>query len=154
MAADAWSIYDTFREFMGDGTIDMDGDEFWMVLFLSTSNCNSDSVGDEYSDLTNEVATAFGYTQGGQTVTGTITAANQWLRTVASVKFDTDDAVWNASGGSIVCRYAVIFDTTSTTDKLVCWTTLDNTPADITVTTGNSLTITIHADGVFTLTGG
>jgi len=157
MAADAWSLYDTFREFLGDGSIDMDDDEFYMALFLSTSNCNDDTVGDEYGDLTNEHASQYGYTTGGFHITNTISNANQWLRSVATVKFDSDDAVWNASGGSIVCRYAVIYDTTpaaTPTDPLVCWTTLDNTPLDVTVTTGNSLTVTIHANGIFTLSGG
>lgn len=60
MAADAWSLYDSFREFIADGIIDMDDDEFYMALFLSTSNCNSDSVGDEYGDLTNEHANGNG----------------------------------------------------------------------------------------------
>jgi hypothetical protein len=156
MAADAWSIYDTFREYMGDGTIDMDTDEFWMALFLSTSNCNADDVGDKYADLTNEHATSGGYTQPGQACTATITNANQWLRTTVSVKFDCDDIVWTASGGGIVCRYAVIYDTTpvAPADPLVCWSLLDNGPANITVTAGNTLTITINAAGVFTLTGG
>ena len=100
MAADAWSIYNHFRERIGDGVIDMDGDEFYMALFLSTSNCNDDTVGTNlYGDLTNEHANGNGYLTGGDHITDTITAANQWLRSTATVKFDTDDATWTASGG-------------------------------------------------------
>jgi hypothetical protein len=151
MAADAWLFYQSFREWMGDGTIDMDTDEFYMALFLSASNCTT-LTHDEYGDLDEEVATAFGYTQLGEPCTATITNANQWLRAGASVMFDCDNVVWTAAGGSIVCRYAVIYDTTHATNALVCYSLLDNAPANITCTTGNTLTITINVAGVFTLT--
>ena len=152
MAADAWKMYDQAREWLGDGTIDLDTDEFYMALFLSTSNCAT-LTHDELADLTNQHANANGYTTGGEACTAVITNANQWLRNVASVKFDCDDVVWTAAGGSIVARFAVIYDTTHATDALLCMSLLDNAPADVTATTGNTLTITIHADGVFTLTG-
>lgn len=161
MAADAWSIYDSFREFLGDGTCDMDDDDFFMCLFLNNSNCNNDEDSDEYGDLTNEVADANGYSQGGFNISANIAAANQWLRSNNTVKFDTDDAVWTANNGNISgVRYAVIFDTTpaaTPTDPLVCWTTLDNSNGgtdipDITDT--NNLTVSISANGVFTLSGG
>lgn len=156
MAADAWKFYNSFREYMGDGTIDMDGDEFKMALFLSTSNAATVTTNTVYADLTNQHAAANGYSTTGVAITATITNANQWLKSGASVMFDTDDAVWNASGGSIVARFAVIYDDTPTSpaDPLVCYSLLDNAPADVTVTTGNSLTIVINAAGAFTVTGG
>lgn len=152
MAADAWVIYNSAKEWIGDGTIDLDGHEFKMALFLSTSNCGDAAVGDEYGDLDNEHANANGYTTGGEACTGTITAANQWLRTVGTVKFDCDDVVWTAAGGSIVARYAVVYDDTHATKALLCYCLLDNAPANVTATTGNTLTVAIHANGVFTLT--
>ncbi len=33
MAADAWVLHDKFKEYMGDGTIDLDGDSFKLALF-------------------------------------------------------------------------------------------------------------------------
>ncbi len=75
------------------------------------------------------------------------------LRNVASVKFDVDDVVWTAGAVSIVARYAVIYDDTHATDALVCWALLDNSPANVTATTGNTLTVAIHANGVFAITG-
>ncbi|MGD9879033.1 MAG: hypothetical protein AB7E70_20950 [Hyphomicrobiaceae bacterium] len=154
MAADAWKMYDIARERMGDGTYDMDGDEFKMALFLSTSDAATlTTANSDYGDLTNEHANNNGYTTGGVSITGTITAANQWLLTSSTIKFDTDDAVWTASGGSIVARFAVIYDDTHASDGLLCMTTLDNSPADVTVTAGNTLTVQINASGVFTITG-
>jgi hypothetical protein len=35
----------------------------------------------------------------------------------------------------------------------LCVSLLDTTPADVTATTGNTLTVAIHASGVLTLTG-
>jgi hypothetical protein len=152
MAAGTWIMYNQAKEWIGDGTIDLDGHEFKMALFLSTSNCAT-LTHDEYGDLDNEHANGNGYTTGGAACTGTISAANQWLRTDGTVKFDCDDVVWTASGGSITARYAVIYDDTHATKALLCYCLLDSAPADVTATTGNTLTVTIHADGVFTLSG-
>lgn len=152
MAADAWKMYHQAKEWIGDGTIDLDGHEFKMALFTAASNCTT-LTHDEYGDLDNEVANGDGYTTAGEACTGTITAANQWLRNVDSVKFDCDDVVWTAAGAGITCRYAVIYDDTHATKALLCYSLLDNAPANVVATAGNTLTVTIHGDGVFTLTG-
>jgi hypothetical protein len=34
---------------------------------------------------------------------------------------------------------------------VLCYCLLDSTPADVTATTGNTLTIALHASGIFTL---
>jgi hypothetical protein len=66
-----------------------------------------------------------------------------------TVTFDaTDPAVWTASGGSIVARFAVLYEVGG---DVLAYCLLDNSPADVTVTTGNTLTLTINASGVFTL---
>lgn len=144
MAADAWVIHDRFKEFKGDNTIDMDNDTFVMRLYTSASNIATTSVGDA-TTATNEVANANGYTTGGVTLTSVT-----WSRAAGTVTFDSADAVWNASGGNIVARFAAIIDTTTTPDEVVCHSLLDNTPADVTATDGNSLTVQINASGIFT----
>lgn len=144
MAADKWKIYDSFLEFMGDNTIDMDGDTFKVALYTSASNAATITNGDKAA-LTNEVANANGYTTGGNTL-----ASVTWSQTSGTVTFDSADTVWTASGGSIVSHFAVIYSDTSITDKLVAFSLLDNTPGDITVTDGNTLTIQMNASGIFT----
>ena len=146
MAADAWTFHDRFKEYMGDNTIDMDNDTFVMRLYTSASNITTTSVGDA-TTATNEVANANGYTTGGVTLTSVT-----WTRSGATVTFDSDDAQWTASGGSITTRFAAIIDTTTTPDEVICSTTLDNTPADVTATDGNTLTVQINASGIGTLT--
>lgn len=149
MAADAWVVHDKAIEYMGDGTIDLDGDSFKLILLLSTSNIATTSI-NGYAAVTNEHATANGYTQGGITLT-----TPTWVESSGTLTFDSADMTdaWTASGGSIVCRFAAIFDDTVTTpvaDPILAHCLLDNNPADITTTTGNTFSINMHANGIFT----
>ncbi len=148
MAADAWKAYNTFRLYVGEAVVNLNSDTFKMVLCTSASNANDPTVS-LYGSLTNELSTLHGYTAGGQTCTVT------WTQSTVTVTFDSNDQSWTASGGSLVFRYAVIYDNTpsSPLKPLVCWSLLDNAPADITIADGNTLTIQINASGVFTLTG-
>lgn len=148
MTANLWDFYNVFTEYIGDGTIDLDNDSFKMALFLSTSNCATLTL-DAYASFSNEVAQAYGYTTAGNALSGVA-----WTRSAGSTKFTCDAEVWTASGGSLVCRFAMIYDDTvssPTADPPVCYSLLDNAPADVTVTDGNTLTITPHASGIFTL---
>lgn len=147
MAAGKWKVYDTAKEKIGQGIIDLDGHTFKMALFLSTSNCDT-LTHDELGDLTNQHANANGYTTGGETLTGVT-----WVNAAGVITFDCDNPVWTASGGSITARFAVIYDDTVAGDPLLCVCLLDTAPADVTATTGNTLTITINTSGVFTLSG-
>lgn len=151
MAAGNWIVYNSAKEYMMDGTMDLDGDTFKVAL--ATSSYTPALTHTQYSDFSaNEVANGNGYTTGGVTVTQTWTAnggdATQMI-------FDSDDPTWTASGGSIVARYAILYDDTvvSPADALVAYCLLDTTPADVTATDGNSLTIQIASGGYFNLDG-
>jgi len=146
MAASAWVVYDQFKLKLGKKIMSLNAvDTINMALYLSTSNVGSESLATAtYAAATNEVATNYGYTQ-----TGVICAAT-WTNLAGTETFNVANAVWNASGGSITARFAVLYD--ATTGDLIAYCLLDSTPADVTVTTGNSLTVAINASGVFTLT--
>ena len=154
MAAGKFKMYDFAKKYLADGTFDMDNAALGltMALFLSTSNCETLSVGTGvYGDLTNEHANANGYTTGGIALAG-----ETWVRAADVTTFDCDNVVWTASGGSIVARFAVIYcnaTVNSIVKPLLCVSLLDTTPADVTATTGNTLTIAINASGVLTLSG-
>ncbi len=147
MAADAWTMYDKFFETMGEEGHELETDQINCALFLSTSDCG-DSGELDYGTLTNEHAAANGYSTGGEELTGPVIG-----EAAGTTTFDcTGDAVWTASGGSIVCRFAVIYNVDHAgSNDLICFTTLDDTPADVTVTDGNTLTISLHASGIFTI---
>lgn len=139
MAAGAWTFTNGGRKNLLDGTFDLDTDVFKMALLTSSSNIGSAST--TYAGLTGEVASANGYTTGGKTLTMSVTGTT-------TVTVDCDDQTWTASGGSITARYAVIYESAG---NVLCYCLLDTTPADVTATDGNTLTVQINASGIFTL---
>lgn len=138
-AAGAWTFTNSGRTSLLNGGFDLDTDVFKMALFLSTSNIGAAST--TYAGLTGEHANANGYTTGGTAITLSLSGTT-------TVTVDSSDATWTAAGGSIVARFAVIYEVAG---NVLCYCLLDSTPADVTVTDGNSLTVQIHASGVFTL---
>lgn len=140
MAAGAWTFTNGGRTKLLDGTFDIDSDTYKMALFLSTSNIGASST--TYAGVTNEVASANGYTTGGISVTLTLAGTTTVTVDISS------DPVWTASGGSITARFAVIYEVSG---NVLCYCLLDSTPADVTATDGNTLTVQINASGVFTL---
>jgi len=140
MAAGTWIFTDEGRTKLLDGTFNVETDSFKCALFLSTSNIGAAST--TYASLTNEHANANGYTTGGIAVALSLTGTT-------TVKADIDaDPVWTATGGSIVARFAVIYEVAG---NVLCYCLLDATPADVTVTDGNTLTVAASTSGVFTL---
>ncbi len=140
MAAGTWTFTNGGRTKLLDGTFDIDTDTWKMGLFLSTSNIGATST--TYAGVTNEVANAFGYTTGGIAVTLTLAGT-----TTVTVDISVDP-VWTASGGSITARFAVIYEVSG---NVLCYALLDSSPADVTATDGNTLTVAANASGVFTL---
>jgi hypothetical protein len=134
MTAGTFTLYDGVSEYIGDGTIDLDSDSFKIALL--GSGYTPSGAHDVYSDVSaNEIENGNGYTTGGAAL-----ANVTWTRSTNVTKFDSDDQVWTASGGSITARYAVIYDTTASS-KLIGYMLLDTTPADVTATDGNTLTV-------------
>lgn len=140
MAAGAWTFPNGARTRLLNGTFDLDSDTFKMALFLSTSNLGAGTT--TYAGVTNEHANANGYTTGGIAVTLTLSGTTTVTVDISS------DPVWTASGGSITARYAAIYEVGG---DVLCYCLLDNAPADVTATSGNTLTVAAHASGVFTL---
>lgn len=140
MAAGTWTLTDGGRTKLLDGTFDIDSDSYKIALFLSTSNIGAAST--TYAGVTNEVANANGYTTGGIAITLTLAGTTTVTVTTATAM------VWTASGGSITGRFAVIYEVGG---NVLCYCLLDSTPADVTATTGNTLTVTMNASGIFTL---
>ena len=140
MAAGTWTFTNGTRTSLLNGTFDLDTDSLKVGLYLSTSNISAAST--TIAGVTNEHAAANGYTAGGNAVTGSLSGTT-------TVTFDsTDPTVWTASGGSITARFAVLYEVSG---NVVCYALLDSAPADVTATTGNTLTVSINASGIFTL---
>jgi hypothetical protein len=140
MAAGTWTLTNGGRTSLLNGTFDIDSDSWKCALLLSTSNIGAAST--TYAGLTNEHANANGYTTGGIAVALTLAGT-----TTVTVDITTDP-VWTASGGSIVARFAAIYEVGG---NVLAYALLDSSPADVTATTGNTLTVAAHASGVLTL---
>jgi hypothetical protein len=153
MAAGKWKLYDLTKYRVGNLTLDLSATtNFNLALFASTSNCNTLSVGTNlYGDLTNELTTANGYTAGGVALTGVT-----WTNAAGVETWTTSSPVFTAAGGSIAARFAVIYKNATVNaivKPLVCVCLLDTTPADVTATSGNTLTISMSGSGIFVLSG-
>jgi hypothetical protein len=140
MAAGTWTFPNGARTDIANGVLAIAADTYKMALFLSTSNIGAAST--TYAGVTNEHANANGYTTGGIAVDLTLAGTTTVTADIAT------DPVWTASGGSITARFAVIYEVAG---NVLCYCLLDDTPADVTATTGNTLTVAAHASGVFTL---
>lgn len=141
MAASAWAFTNAGRTKILDNTgFDIDSGSYKCALFLSTSNIGAAST--TFAGVTNEHAAANGYTAGGIAVTHTLSGT-----TTVTVTWSANP-VWTASGGSIIARFAVLYEVAG---NVLCYCTLDSTPADVTATTGNTLTVAANASGIFTL---
>lgn len=140
MPAGTWTFTNQARTDIADGVLRIATDTYKCALFLSTSNIGAAST--TYAGLTNEHANANGYLTGGIAVDLTLAGTTTVTADIAT------DPVWTASGGSIVARFAVIYEVGG---NVLCYALLDNTPADVTATTGNTLTVAANASGVFTL---
>ena len=139
MAAGAWVFTNGGRTSLLDGTFDIDSDTYKCALFLSTSDLGAGST--TYAGVSNQHANANGYLTGGVTVVLALTGT-----TTVKVDINTDPT-WTAAGGSIVARFAAIYEVGG---NILCYCLLDSTPADVTTTTGNIFTVAAHASGVFT----
>ena len=153
MAAGKWKTYEPAVKFLLDGTLDLDDTTNWkLALFLAAGNANT-LTNTVYGDLTSEHANANGYTTGGVALSGiTLNRSGQ------VVTFDVADLLpgWTAAGGSIVFRNAVIYKNAtvnSIVKPLLCTCLADTTPGDSTTTDTNTLSFTMNASGIFTVTG-
>lgn len=139
MAAGNWTFTDGARTRILNGAWDFDTDSFKIALFLSNSNIGAAST--TFAGVTNPHATANGYPAGGAATTISLSGTT-------TVTVDGSDVVFTASGGSITARFAVLYEVGG---DVVCYALLDSTPADVTATDGNTLTVAINASGIFTL---
>lgn len=134
MAAGTWTVTNTTRTNILNGTFDLDSDTFKVALATSSSNIGAAST--TYAALTGEVANANGYTTGGIGVTLVLAGTTSVTASFSS------NPVWTASGGSITARFAVLYEVSG---NIVAYVLLDSTPADVVATSGN--TLTIDSDG-------
>lgn len=139
MPAGTFTLYDHVSELLGDATIDLDDHAFKAMLVTSAYTFSAAHT--QYSNASgSEVANGNGYTTTGLLLTGVA-----WTRASGITTFTSNPAVWAATGAGITARAIIIYDDTIANDLLLGYMLLDATPANVSVTAGNNLTISPHA---------
>ena len=142
MTAGSWTFTNSARKYLVTGVIDLASSDFKTALYTSSTNLAASS--DEYSGVTNQVAsTGLGYTEGGVSVTFVLTGT-----TLLTADISTDPT-YVASVGNITAKYALIYSPTSS--KNLCYCLMDSTSVDVTASSGITLVIQTSSSGLFTL---
>lgn len=155
MAAGPWVLFGLAKQGIVQGTLgplNHTGTPRYRMILTTVTQDLAAGVNtlDTYSDLTNEVATAGGYTLGGA-VFPTFTNSHA----AGTITVTGGNVSWASS--TITARYAVIVrdadgnGTLAAGDLLLCYCLLDSTPADVSTTNG-TFAVNINASGIFTLT--
>jgi hypothetical protein len=142
-----FNFFDKFKEYKGDNTIDMDGAGPFKVS-LHTNVDPPTATDTVLADLTSEITSAGGY------AAVSLTSVT-WAATGAVTKFDSADPVFTATGADFdAARWWVLYDSASSgvTNALIAYGLIDDTPADVIVTDGTTLTHQWAAGGIFTET--
>jgi hypothetical protein len=149
MAATAWTFYNDAKKKIGNATIQLDAGIWKMQLHNSASNASTATLS-ILSEVTNEIAVAGGYADGGRTLAGVAWTTGG---DPSSVKWDATDLIFTASGANLsIVKFAVIHNSVGavTSGHLLCWSRLST--SEFSVTTGNTLTVQFASAGIFTLT--
>lgn len=141
MSAGNWTLVNTARQKLLNGQF-VNSDTWKCALFLSTSNLGAAST--TFAGCTNEVGvTNTGYTAGGITVGPLVLAGT----TSVTVKFTTNP-VWTAGSANLTAKFACLYESAG---DVLAFVTLDSGGADVTTTSGNTLTIDCTTGPVYTL---
>lgn len=137
MATGTINFYTPFKKRLLNKEVDLDTDTF--NVWLLTDSYTPAHTHSVTAQITNEVS-AGGY-------------AKQALSAVAiaytgsAVTWDAADCVWTASGAAFTAHYYVIMDAVGP----AIYGLIDDSPASVTVDTGNTLTLTWNAGGILKL---
>ena len=136
-------IYNAFKKYIMNGSIDLDTDTINVMLVTSTYTPDQDAH--EYrDDITNEVS-GTGYSAGGSALAGkAVTADNTDNEGV----FDANDVSWSTS--TITARGAVLYKArggASSADELICYLDFGSDK----ISTAGTFTIAWNAEGILNL---
>ena len=147
MAEQAWRVFSKAKQYLMDGTIDLDTDTFNITLHSSAAALTTASLSTltVIGSVTNEVTSTSGYSTSGTALQSVTWATGA---SAGEQRFDCADVVVTALGSDIAdIKFAVISEAAG--GLLLCYSRLST--SQYTVTAGNTHTITISAGGIFEL---
>lgn len=138
-------VFNTAKEYLMDGTFDLDGDTIKIAICDNTTTPSATTATPALGDFT-EVGTAGTYTAGGTTLTCT------WVESAGTVTFDSStNPTWAQHASNDTDAYwGIIYAdnvTTPVADAAIAYLDLGG-PVDM---TAGDLTITWNASGIFQL---
>lgn len=145
MAAGSFTVLNTAKKKLVDGTFDLDTHTFKVALLTAAVAFTAASTVDTYAEITSQVANGNGYATGGATLTGvTLNAVG------GTTTFDAADVTW--ANATIAAKYAVLYSDTATAKDIVGFMDLntDSGSAVIQSTSGN-FTVEWNASGLFSI---
>jgi hypothetical protein len=141
VAAGPWVFTNTTRTNILDALVDVDTDSYKMALFTSASDLAATE--NAYAGVTGEVGTTnTGYTTGGIAVA--LTKSGTTTVTVVM----TTAPVWTAGSANLTAKFAAIYEVAG---NILCYCLLEAGGADVTATSGNTLTVGSNGGTVLTL---
>lgn len=142
MARGDVTVFNTAKEWLMDGTFDLDGDTIKIAICDNTTAPTASTATPNLSDFT-EVGSAGSYTAGGETLTCT------WVESGGTVTFDSStNPTWASNGSNDTDAYWGIIYSTTATNAAIAYVDLGG-PVDM---SAGALTINWNASGIFTLT--
>jgi hypothetical protein len=139
-------VFNSFRQYIADGTIDLDANNLYLAL--ATSSYTKNLAHTIWSDIsTYEVANGSGYTTDGANL-----GTNDVTYSGTTATFDAADITFASITKTF--RFGVLYvnaTVNSIVKPLIGIILFDNTPADVTVS-GVDFTITWNASGILTWT--
>lgn len=150
MAAGTWVLYNTAKQRSLDGTLDVNAKQIKIQLVTSTYtpslahlSLTTTTIASNKAANTNPASGLDTYTTGESSLVAT---GNNYRWDISAT------SVWTATGGSIVAKYAILAEATD--NQLVGYCDLaTGTASGVTVTSGNTLTISFPTSGVLLLSG-
>jgi len=145
MATGDVTVFNTAKEWLADGTFDLDTNTFKCAILDNTTAPTASTATPTLSGFT-EVGAAGSYTAGGTTLTVT------WVESGGTVTFDSStNPTWTQNASNDTDAYwGLIYQSglvNGTTDAALAFIELGG-PVDM---TAGDLTITFNASGVFTI---
>jgi hypothetical protein len=136
------SLYNHTAKLFADGS-NAAADTYKVALYTAAT---FDATNTTLAGVTKtEVAGSFGYTTGGQALTGVAVTTV----TTNDAKFDANDATWSASGGAITASYAILYNDTDANDPPIAFIDFGGSES---AGDGTDFKIIWNASGIFTFT--
>jgi len=148
MSAQAFKVYNLAKKKLGQALLNLSTGNFRVGLYTSASNAATLTLG-TLASLTSEVTEANGYSSSGKAC-----ATRVWTvgASAKSYKFDFDDIIFTATGGTIPSiKFAVIWASGASAGARHLVAVASLTSTQFTLSANNTLTLQINSLGAFTM---